>query len=79
MGKVITFNINTNVRFKLTKHGKEVLKLYFKNLKLECTERPDEDGYYRMPIWAVMDYFGQDTYMGAQQIILKNRFELEVD
>ena len=79
MGEPITFNINARVKFRLTKHGKEVLEAYFKNLKLECTERPDDDGYYLMPIWAVMDYFGEDTYMGAQQIILENKFELEVD
>jgi len=74
MSKSITININVQVKFKLTNHGKEVLEKWFKNLNIKCTQKPDEYGYYTMQLWEVMCYFGQDTYMGAKQIILKNKF-----
>lgn len=68
-------NINDDVRIRLTEYGLSVLDGYFANLNLPNTIEPDEDGYYTMQLWDILNYFGDHTYMGCRQSLFDNKIE----
>lgn len=54
--KLVGFNINSHVRVKMTSAG----KVHGPQLLI-----PDADGYVRMQLWQVMQYFGPHVYLGC--------------
>lgn len=67
-------NINEIVRVKLTDKGIQTLKTKYEKLNkasnglIDCnaweTMYIDNDGYYKAPIWQLMQDFGRQMYMG---------------
>ena len=60
-----TLNLNAEVMIKLTDFGKERLKerdeevhAAYPWLRLEPEFKVDKNGYCKMPLWQVMDIFG---------------------
>lgn len=82
------FNINNNVKVRLTEHGRAVLKADIdsidysgdediKNYAHEKSE-PDKDGYNTFQLWELMSVFGSHMYNGAKNVFEKNIIELDV-
>lgn len=66
-------NINALVGAKLTPFGMEVLKEEHEALRLKrpsigefTPPKMDKDGYCQMPLWELMNIFGQYRYMGSK-------------
>lgn len=62
MSKYIKFNINDDIKFKLTPKGLEIIE---KINKTDPTYKrfpkefiPDEDGYCHEQLWCMMDFWG---------------------
>ena len=62
-------NLNDNVKFKLTKDGKEFLKELNTNHSLyklcPISFKKTKDGYYNAQLWELFHYFGTELYMGS--------------
>jgi hypothetical protein len=58
---MIEFNLNWNVRFKVTAKGLSVLNSSARHLK------PNRDGYYETQLWVFMELFGPHLSMGFNQ------------
>ena len=69
-------NINDRIRFRLTDYGEQILRKWFLDLNLPHTEDKDENGWYDMQLWDVLNYFGAYVYMGNRQIFVQNEIEL---
>lgn len=81
------FNINNDVRIKLTDEGIKIYKSMWqeiiKRLPKEAKNRMkkfmepeiDEEGYSRMQLWEVMNIYGKYMYNGNVNI----PFETEID
>ena len=63
----IKINLNDTIKVRLTERGKRILEQNFKEIKI------DEDGYYRKPLWYIMQEFGE--YMGVG---LSSPIEMEI-
>lgn len=71
----MTFNINDNVKVRLTEHGHEILKKRYDELtsgmpifkSVYPFQRPEEDsdGWSEWPLWDLMYQFGKHTYNGS--------------
>jgi len=85
-------NINDNIKFKLTKHGKKVLldwvedafKLYEDDkICMDLKEvsksfvNPIGNGYHEAQLWQFMNIFGEKIYNGAEPVIKNNAIILE--
>lgn len=57
--KQITFNINDEVRIKLTELGE---KLYTEKYSKHYFAKKDENGYIEIQLWQVMSIFGPHMY-----------------
>jgi hypothetical protein len=66
------YNINDNVKFRLTEYGKSVL---YENDRASFY-KPDDDGYYDMQIWVVMQIFGEKMYVGNNEIFIENKIDI---
>lgn len=67
---MIMVNINNPVKVKMTKEGKAILRdrFYSKGLyKFIDFKYPEEDknGFVTMPLWDVMNTFGEYLYLGS--------------
>lgn len=60
------FNINDNVKVKLTELGRLVYLNYQRQFvsNAELPE-PDENGYHEFQMWVLMSIFGQSMYNGG--------------
>jgi len=76
------FNINNNVRVRLTKEGKEWHRKYWKDF-WESIDQPDReyhppkedaDGWSEWQLWILMETFGTVIGMGNDMM-----FETEID
>jgi hypothetical protein len=56
------FNINENVKIKLTDSGIKMYKEYYKGIK-NTAPRLDKDGYYRDQLWHIIKMFGSNIGM----------------
>lgn len=86
---MINFNINNNIRFKLTEHGERKLKSYIESIDLidGDTEylkqalydrnQADQDGYHTMHMWYAMSLFGDCLYNGAENIFEGNVIHID--
>lgn len=55
----LKFNINENVKVKLTPFG----ILLYKH-KFDCEPNLDENGYYKAQLWNIMSIFGEYMMLG---------------
>ena len=62
-------NINDQIKFKLTKFGKDIMKKSYWGVDLPKT---DKEGYYRTSIWEFANIFGCHFHNGQNQIIENN-------
>ncbi len=74
------FNINDDVRVKLTEYGEQVLdkhlnEAYGKEARIIRPYRQDGE-YFRFQMWDFMATFGQSIYMGGKQIFVDNELEI---
>ena len=53
------FNLNDDVKVKLTDHGRDLLA------KKRLTRQPDEAGYTKFQLWELMNIFGEHFYNGC--------------
>jgi hypothetical protein len=69
----IHFNINNNVRFKLTKHGRQYLAKLNRSdkvlYKYPLKFKTDKDGYCRDQLWHLMHIFGPALFLGSNEPI----------
>jgi len=68
---MISFNINSSVKVKLTKHGKEVYREWFEKLDLPVKQQfqlptEDEEGYSTWQMWHLMRVFGNEMGMECE-------------
>lgn len=66
---MITVNLNDRVRFKITEHGKNALRLRSLQTKVNMLRyigEPDPDGWHSLQLWEFCFYFGPSLYMGSQ-------------
>jgi len=79
------FNINSNVKIKLTEFGIDVLKREHEEMRYDCKYtmgydigefnlKLDEEGYYTIQAWEMMETFG--GYLN--QLNENNPFEIEI-
>lgn len=54
----VSFNINDYVWVRMTERGERVVNA-------GVVPRPDDEGWRKMQLWAVMSAFGEHTYMGV--------------
>jgi hypothetical protein len=54
------FNLNDDVKVKLTDHGRDLLAK-----KRRLTQQPDEAGYTKFQLWELMNIFGEHLYNGC--------------
>lgn len=59
----ITFNVNHNVKARLTSRGREIQTRYF---QLSDGPQPDSEGWRTYQMWELMLIFGQHCYMGPE-------------
>jgi hypothetical protein len=68
------FNINDNVKVKLTKHGKCVYDNYLKALRCQPQQikhlriKEDKNGYSTWQLWYLMRIFGEHIYNGCDPL-----------
>ena len=84
----ISFNINDNVRVKLTSRGKAILSKHvtdtiadMPNLSLPdgyTPYREGSDGYLEIQLWQFMSIFGSHIYNGAPPVVENNIIEFRV-
>ncbi len=70
-----TFNINSNVKVKLTKFGKEHHRQrhidFWNSLQKDVVYLPpmeDQDGYCEFQLWKLMEIFGSFCVMGGGEL-----------
>lgn len=70
--KEVDFNVNEFVKVKLTEEGKRILKDKHDNLRSkfptlgEFKLSLDQDGYYNVQLWCLMQEFRDCIYMGCE-------------
>ena len=81
MKEEIDFNVNQNVKVKITPYGKECLRRNY-DRKMSCyaelvypfeLPKEDEDGYTTFQLWDLMREFGEYMFMGN-----KNPFAMNI-
>ena len=71
----IKFNINDNVKVRLTDRGKEVLKEHWDGKIPDWFENYHEgDGYYRFQLHDLIQIFGKELYLSNSNL----PFETEI-
>jgi len=68
MKNFIKWNINREVKIKLTAHGKKLLEDYYFDCginKEDITKTPDAKGKYTFQMWEVMNIFGPSVWNGC--------------
>jgi len=63
---MIKFNVNDNVRVKLTDVGKEVLNKHWGYMPNWYNDRIDEKGYMSFQLHELMNIFGESVYNGCE-------------
>lgn len=82
-----SFNLNDNVRVKLTEHGHAILKADIDSVDY-CDQddlknyahskaEPDADGYNTFHMWQLMSVFGSHMYNGAKNVFENNAIDLD--
>lgn len=81
------FNINDKVKVKLTPYGEEIHYKHFSIFKgwlpehmkklISLEPEKDEDGYTTYQLWELMNIFGSEMHMGADQVFENNIILLE--
>lgn len=79
---LLNFNVNDNVRIKLTDHGRQCLRKNYDKLAESCGGRlpytfqlplEDADGWSTWQAWVLMQELGPHVYMGGE-----NPFDLTI-
>ena len=74
----MTINVNSMIKVKLTKRGKQVHIDYYKELlgnsmpNADLTPSIDEEGYTRYQLWTFMRIFGPHFNIGTKPLIQNN-------
>jgi hypothetical protein len=74
----ITLNINDGIKFKLTKHGNEILQSYLDDqtrcygLNAKEQYKVREDGYIHTEMWLFMMIFGSVFGVNEDNILIDN-------
>ena len=82
------FNINNDVKVRLTEHGRAILKADIDSIDY-CGQqelidyaheraKPDVDGYNTFHMWQLMSIFGSHMYNGAKNVFESNVIELDI-
>ncbi len=86
---MIKFNINNNIRFKLTEHGNEVLQAHINSVDfglrdpeslrviMRDNNTADVNGYHTMQMWYAMSLFGDCLYNGADNVFEGNVIHID--
>ena len=88
---MVKFNINNNIRFKLTDHGNEVLQAHINSVDfgirdpeshrgiMRDNNAADKDGCHTMHMWYAMSVFGDYLYNGAENVFEGNLIYIDND
>ena len=72
----IEFNINEQIKVKLTKYGQKILAETNKTMIFN----PDKNGYYNFSLWKFAHIFGEHLYNGQmKQPIENNKIIMEFE
>ena len=69
--KYVPFNINSQIKVKLTERGHEILRKHTEDLRLIEPNYPDwnlnedAEGYSKWHMWDLMNWFGEFLYNGC--------------
>lgn len=74
-------NLNQRIKVKLTNLGREHLKERYENynsvlIAKQTPPKMDKEGFTEFPLWEFMFEFGNNMYVGAQNIIEDNNIYL---
>jgi hypothetical protein len=77
------FNINDDVKVKLTPKGRAVVDAYYSNPPYYMTvlypwraQDADAEGYLTVQLWDLMHVLGPSIYMGSEPLIESNTLHL---
>ena len=80
MSDTANINLNQHVRVRLTEHGYNLLKKYFKDFKLDKIPESylvnEKEFECKMPIWEFAQIFGSALYVGSQTIAVNNEITI---
>jgi len=73
----VRFNINDQVKIKLTERGQKVHDDYYRGLGLDPSvyDKKDFEDKLTMPMWQVMQILAPGTFMGPESCIAGNEIE----
>ena len=76
----IKFNLNDNIKFKLTEVGKDIIAKKFEKKPATAPE-PDPSGFYQMQAWDFISVFGSRFVFGLPapmepEVVLVKREEI---
>lgn len=80
----VTANLNSTIKFKLTKEGEELTKRLseaerFKfKLKFSREIKRTEDGFVEMQLWDFCNFYGPELYVGSSQYLEDNSIHLTI-
>ena len=69
------FNVNENVKVRLTESGK---KIYLKE-HLSSLPEVDSEGYTQMQLWEVMNVFGPHLSLGMHEMAIETNILFEME
>ena len=61
----VRINLNEEVKFKLSEHGKEIYRNWHNGLEPKL----DDDGYMSMQLWSFMWIFGDHMIVGMPEVV----------
>ena len=79
-----TANLNSTIKFKLTKEGEELTNRLseaerFKfQLKFSREIKRTEDGFVEMQLWDFCNFYGPELYVGSSQYLEDNSIHLTI-
>ena len=86
---MIKFNMNYNVRVRLTEEGHNILRQNYEELYSNVPEalikypyrekEVDGDGYSEFHLWELMKEFGEHCYMGNMNLPFHTTFLIDPD
>lgn len=76
---LINWNLNYNVKVKLTPTGVKHYINYYKQFNIETTPKIDQDGYAKFQMWGLMNIYGKEMWMGNPNYPFQMNVKIEVE
>lgn len=73
-----SLNMNDVIHVELTKYGEKIAHIHYTKLKvpLLMIYRHTKAHEYLFPMWELMNIFGKETFLGAEQCFVDNKLTI---